>query len=38
LLSGFQDVEEGYAEADLFVPERRDAWRLFLARKGAASP
>ena len=36
LLSGFQDVEEGYAEADLFVPERRDAWRLLLARKGVS--
>ena len=37
LLSGFGEVEEGYAESDLFVPERRDAWRLFLARKGAAA-
>ena len=37
LLAGFSQVEEGYAEADLFVPQRRDAWRLFLARKGAVS-
>ena len=35
LLCGFDQVEEGYAEADLFVPERRAAWRLFCARKGA---
>lgn len=35
LLAGFEQIEEGYAEADLFVPQRRDAWRLFLARKGA---
>ena len=34
LLSGFDEVEEGYAESDLFVPERRAAWRLFYARKG----
>ncbi|MFA5974937.1 MAG: class I SAM-dependent methyltransferase [Elusimicrobiota bacterium] len=34
LLSPFADVEEGYAECDLFAPDRRDAWRLFLARKG----
>jgi SAM-dependent methyltransferase len=33
LLSPFAAIEEGYAEADLFVPARRDAWRLFLARK-----
>lgn len=36
LLSPFDEVDEGYAEADLFNPERRDAWRLFLARKGLA--
>lgn len=36
LLSGFGEVQEGYAEADLFAPERRSAWRLFLARKGVA--
>jgi len=30
----FDEVEEGYAESGLFDPERRDAWRLFLARKG----
>lgn len=35
LLTHFDEVEEGYAEADLFVPDRRDAWRLFLARKRA---
>ena len=34
LLSCFDDVEEGYAEADLFAPGRRLAWRLFLALKG----
>jgi SAM-dependent methyltransferase len=33
LLANFQEVEEGYAEADLFVPDRRSACRLFLARK-----
>lgn len=33
LLAPFVQVEEGYAEADLFVPNRRDAWRLFYARK-----
>ena len=33
LLCDFDEVEEGYAEADLFVADRRDAWRLFLARK-----
>jgi SAM-dependent methyltransferase len=37
LLGGFQEIEEGYAESDLFIPERRDAWRLFLARKGSFS-
>ena len=37
LLAGFQEVEEGYAEADLFVPQRRDAWRLLPARKGSDS-
>lgn len=35
LLAPFEQIEEGYAEADLFIPERRDAWRLFWARKGA---
>ena len=38
LLAGFQEIEEGYAESDLFVPQRRDAWRLFLARKGSSIP
>lgn len=38
LLAPFQEIEEGFAEADLFVPNRRDAWRLFLARKGEARP
>jgi SAM-dependent methyltransferase len=33
VLAPFADVEEGYAEADLFNPGRRLAWRLFLARK-----
>jgi len=33
LLSGFDQVEEGYAESLLFDPDRRLAWRLFLARK-----
>lgn len=33
LLNPFDDVEEGYAECDLFNPDRRDAWRLFVARK-----
>lgn len=37
LLTSFSQVEEGYAEADLFVPQRRDAWRLFLARTGTVS-
>ena len=32
LLSHFSQVEEGYAEAQLFDPARRLAWRLFLAR------
>jgi len=36
LLSPFDEVAEGYAEADIFNAERRDAWRLFLARKGLA--
>lgn len=36
LLADFNAVEEGYAEADLFVPDRRDAWRVFLARKAEA--
>jgi SAM-dependent methyltransferase len=36
LLSPFDEVAEGYAEADLFNAERRDAWRLFLAQKGLA--
>jgi len=35
LLSGFSQVEEGYAEAQLFDPARRLAWRLFLARKNS---
>ena len=35
LLAPFGAVEEGYAEADLFNPGRRLAWRLFLARKAA---
>jgi SAM-dependent methyltransferase len=34
LLGDFDEIEEGYAEADLFSPGRRLAWRLFLARKG----
>lgn len=33
LLQDFQSVEEGYAEADLFAPDVREAWRLFMARK-----
>jgi SAM-dependent methyltransferase len=33
LLAPFASVDEGYAEIDLFAPGRRDAWRLFLARK-----
>lgn len=33
LLTPFNVVEEGYVEMDLFNPARRDAWRLFLARK-----
>jgi SAM-dependent methyltransferase len=33
LLSVFDEVEEGYAEIDLFAPKRRDAWRFLLARK-----
>ena len=37
ILACFQEIEEGYAEADLFVPNRRDAWRLFLARKGTVT-
>lgn len=37
LLRGYESIEEGTIEFDLFVPERRDAWRLFLARKGAQS-
>ena len=37
LLAWFQEIEEGYAESDLFVPQRRDAWRLFLARKESSS-
>ena len=35
LLAGFSQVEEGYAEAQLFDPNRRLAWRLFLARKNS---
>lgn len=34
LLAGFDNIEEGYAEMDLFIPERRDAWRLFRVTKG----
>lgn len=34
LLASFEQVEEGYVEFDLFAPARRNAWRLFLARKG----
>lgn len=33
LLIPFAEVEEGYAEADLFSARYREAWRLFLARK-----
>ncbi len=36
LLSEFSEVKEGYAEAQLFDPARRLAWRLFLARKSAS--
>lgn len=36
LLARFDEVDEGYAEIDLFAPKRRDAWRLFLARKAGA--
>lgn len=36
ILAGFQEVEEGYFEVDLFNADRRDAWRLFLARKATA--
>jgi SAM-dependent methyltransferase len=35
LLGAFASVEEGYAEADLFNPGRRLAWRLFLARRAS---
>lgn len=35
LLAPFSVVEEGYVEMDLFNSARRDAWRLFLARKQA---
>jgi SAM-dependent methyltransferase len=35
LLNVFDEVDEGYAEIDLFAPKRRDAWRFFLARKTA---
>jgi SAM-dependent methyltransferase len=34
LLSDFKTIEEGYAEADLFAPGLREAWRLFMAIKG----
>lgn len=34
LLSDFRSIEEGYAEADLFAPDLREAWRLFMAVKG----
>lgn len=33
LLSPFSEVEEGFAQIDLFDPARRDAWRLFWAKK-----
>jgi SAM-dependent methyltransferase len=33
LLSNFDEVREGYVEFDLFDPKRRNARRLFLARK-----
>lgn len=33
LLSDFDEVREGYVEFDLFDPQRRNARRLFLARK-----
>lgn len=33
LLADFRDIKEGYVESDLFLSERRAAWRLFLARK-----
>lgn len=33
LLSDFDEIEEGYVEFDLFDPWRRNARRLFLARK-----
>ena len=33
LLKEFDEIEEGYVEMDLFSPLRRNAWRLFLARK-----
>ena len=33
LLTKFEQIEEGHVEFDLFVPERRNALRLFLARK-----
>ncbi len=32
LLSHFGEVEEGFIEVDLFAPDAREAWRLFLAR------
>ena len=34
LLAGFERVEEGHVDVDLFAPERRNVLRLFLARKG----
>jgi SAM-dependent methyltransferase len=33
LLSPFERVEEGYVEVELFAPEHRNAWRLFVAQK-----
>jgi SAM-dependent methyltransferase len=33
LLEDFGSVDEGYVESDLFSPARRNAWRMFLARK-----
>ena len=35
LLEDFSSVEEGYGESDLFTPNRRVAWRFFLARSPA---
>lgn len=35
LLGAFSDVEEGYGQSDFFVPNRRVAWRFFIARSPA---